>query len=63
MSGGKIQNWAGLVEDPGAGPDSGVLGDGQEGAVGDVVELVHHGAVVARRIRIVQAVDSRTLFL
>ena len=61
MSRGKIQSWAGLAGDPGAGPDHGVLGDGQDGGDGDVVELVHLGAVAARRTCIVQAVDSRTL--
>ena len=62
MSGGKIQNWAGLVEDPGAGPDSGVLGDGQDGGVDDVAELVHLGAVAARRICMVQTVDNEAHF-
>ena len=37
---------------------SGVLGDGQEGVVDDDAELVHHGDVVARRTRMVQAVGS-----
>ena len=63
MSRGMIQSWAGLRSSPGAGPGSGVLGDGQEGVVDDDAELVHHGDVVARRTRMVQAVGSRTLFV
>ena len=62
MSRGKIQGWAGLEGSPGVGPAPGVLGDGQDGGVDDVVELVHPGAVAARRTCMVQAVDSEAHF-